>query len=72
MNNIKKWYTTTEWVDIETGEIIPKNKIKEYYKIKTTFKYKIDENSGTREYTNECRPIRQTRIEFGTTRSDNY
>ena len=36
---IKKWYTMTEYVDIETGELITKTKFeKEYYKTNSTRK----------------------------------
>lgn len=60
---IKKWYTITEYVDTETGELITKQKFeKEYYKINSTRKIEIHENYGTIKYINECRPTRQTRL----------
>jgi hypothetical protein len=52
----------TEYVDIETGEIITKEKfLKEYYKVNLTKKTEINGNYGTIKYTNECRSTRQTR-----------
>ena len=60
---INKWYTTTEYVDTETGEIINKEKYKkEYYKINSTKKIEIHENYGTIRYINECKPTRQKRL----------
>jgi hypothetical protein len=62
---ITKWYTTTEWVDIETGELIPKHvAVREYYIINKTKKTEINENYGILKYTNECRPTKQQRIEL--------
>jgi len=60
---IKKWYTMTEYVDTETGEIITKeNYKKNYYKINIVRKIEIHENYGTIRYINECKPTGQTRI----------
>jgi hypothetical protein len=60
---INKWYTISEYVDIETGEIINKLKhSKEYYTIKKTKKIEIHENYGTIKYIYECRNKGQTRI----------
>jgi hypothetical protein len=64
MNKISKWYTISEWIDIETGEILHKKVIKNYYKIKTIKKIEINENSGIIKYTNECRNINQQRLEL--------
>ena len=61
---IKKWYTISEWVDIETGEILHKQVIKDYYKINTKKTLEINENTGIIKYTNECRNIRQTKLEL--------
>ena len=60
---INKWYTQTEFVDIETGEIIRKSVFeKEYYKIKINKKIQINGNNGTITYQYECRPTRQGRL----------
>jgi hypothetical protein len=64
MNKIKKWFTISEWVDIETGEILAKEIIKDYYKIQTTKKIEINGNQGIIKYTNECRNIKQQRLEL--------
>jgi hypothetical protein len=60
---ITKWYTTTEWVDIETGELIPKNvAVKKYYIVNKTKKTELNENYGILKYTNECRPTNQREL----------
>jgi hypothetical protein len=64
MNKISKWYTISEWIDVETGEILHKEVIKNYYKIKTTKKIEINENQGIIKYTNECRNIGQRKLEL--------
>jgi hypothetical protein len=64
MNKITKWFTISEWVDIETGELLHKEIIKDYYKIQTTKKIEINGNQGIIKYTNECRNIRQQKLEL--------
>ena len=61
---ITKWYTISEWIDVETGEILHREVIKDYYKIKTTKKIEINENQGIIKYTNECRNIGQQRLKL--------
>ena len=62
---ITKWYTTTEWVDIETGELIAKNvALKEYYIINKTKKTELNENYKIIKYTNECRNRNQRKLEL--------
>lgn len=57
---ITKWYTTTEYVDIETGEMLPKNvAVREYYIINKTKKTELNENYGLIKYINECRRTKQ-------------
>lgn len=61
----RKYYTISEYVDIDTGEIISKNQYeREYYKIKTTKTYENDESKTIIRYTSECRNRNQTRIKF--------
>lgn len=66
--NIKKWYTITEIIDVETGEILKKEQItsKEYRILKKTQKYEIntERNFGTRIITWECKINEQQRFEF--------
>lgn len=57
MNEIKlKWYTHTEWVDIETGEIIAIKERHKYIKLRKTIKYTInnEKNFGERTIQYEC------------------
>ena len=62
---LKKWYSTSEYIDIETGEIITKKIFeKEYHKLKTTRKIEILENYGIIKYLHECRCTRQTRLKL--------
>ena len=59
----KRWVTISEYVDIETGELITKSKYeREYYMIKKT--KKVTENDKYRiiTFTNECRPKGQTKL----------
>ena len=73
---VVKWYTITEWVDVDTGEVIPT--INKHYFIKTKLlntTYKItnngNENIGHRINTYGCRFNGQLSIEFdqpGTSR----
>lgn len=58
-----KWFTISEHVDIETGEIITKKEFeKNYYKVGITKKTEINENNGIIKYTTESRRTNQTRI----------
>jgi len=60
---IKKWYTTSENVDQETGEIITKKIFEnEYYKTKTERKIEINENYGIIKYINIGRNRYQQRL----------
>jgi len=63
--NVKKWYSVSEYVDQETGEIITKNEFtKNYYKVKNTKKYEINGTNGTIKHCTECRKHGQERIKF--------
>lgn len=66
--NINKWYTISEYVDTETGELIEKKQIenKEYKIRNKTIKYEInnEQHYGTRKITNECTRNEQTRMEL--------
>jgi len=60
---LKKWYTESQYVDIETGEIITKQQYEnEYYKVKTNRKIEITDNYGIIKYITECRARNQTRL----------
>lgn len=65
-DNIQKWFTESEYVDIETGEIIKKYQVetKEYYITNKSLKYEFDEirKIGIRKYINECRTTGQTKL----------
>lgn len=59
------WKTTTMYVDTTTGEIIDHKKWD--FKIKyviTKRKKTVNYENKKIEWTNECEPTRQTRIEF--------
>lgn len=66
-DNIKKWYTESEFIDIETGEVFKKMP-KNYIKIETNKKTKIDEKFkiGVIKYSTTIRRHPQQRIEFPT------
>lgn len=61
--DIKKWYTESEYVNLETGEQINKNEIENnYIIIRKKIKYEINnrgynntEQIGIRKIINECR-----------------
>ncbi len=55
------WKCESIYVDIETGEIIVKNKVTngDYIKTNTEIKYKTDGNIKRKEITNECKPSGQ-------------
>lgn len=63
-----KWYSTTIYVDVETGEIISKSlKEREYITVKTNKttelkEYQNGEKYGIIKHTNECRRNRQTTL----------
>jgi hypothetical protein len=62
---LKKWYTTSEFVDVDTGELINKKEFeKDYHKIQTTRKIEIKEDYGIIKYLHECRSTRQTRLKL--------
>jgi len=62
---IKKWFTVSEYVDMDTGEILEKKIFtKEYYKVKTIKKIEINENNGIRKYIHECKHRGQGRLEL--------
>ena len=62
--NVQTWKTESDWVDIETGEIIEKKRIKngEYILIKTTKNYKKDGETNIKQYCYECRRSKQKRL----------
>lgn len=54
-NNIKTWYTQSEYVDIQTGEQIKKNEAEnKYIIIRKKIKYEINNDYGIRRIINEC------------------
>ncbi len=58
-----KWYTETEYVDVETGEMLTKEAAVKDYIIKTTIKtVKIDGNNGKIKYQRQCERSRQCRL----------
>lgn len=66
MNNTGiKWTARTKYVDIETGELIKPEHIKDYYIIITIDKYtwvNQKKTHGQIEYTKQCRRNPQQRI----------
>lgn len=60
-----KWYSKTIYVDIETGEIISKQKAKKDYNItKTTKKIEYGKYSNITEYTRCAERKRQQRLDL--------
>lgn len=61
-----KWFTVSEYVDIETGELIPKSEIENgiYYIKNKTKSHEINEqqNYGIRKFINECKRTGQTKL----------
>lgn len=57
-----KWVTLTKYVDLETGEILPKSKIKNYIKIKSHYKTEQRKTYYLKEYIIEVRPSKQTQL----------
>lgn len=63
MNNDKRWITVSEYVDIETGEIITKSLYeREYIIIRKTKKYEDSGNYNIAKWVNECRRHGQTKL----------
>ena len=63
---MSRWYTYSEYVDLETGEILNKSRFKrENYQI-VSKNYKVEEKNGylIKTITNECKINKQTKIEF--------
>jgi hypothetical protein len=60
------WMTKSQYVDVETGEIIIKERIKngEYYKFKQQINYENEGNKRIKTITSECRRSSQQRL-FG-------
>lgn len=58
----ERWYTIREFVDIETGEIIPKKREQEYYKIGTEIKYEVSEKFKIKKILVHGKPTRQQRL----------
>lgn len=54
------WITVSDYVDIETGEIIKKNK--DYITIRKHKKVEINGNFGIIKYTHECEKTRQQKL----------
>lgn len=56
--HVKDWKSSSEYVDIDTGEIITKRKaLRDYQILNKSKKVEINKNNGTGliRYTNECR-----------------
>lgn len=60
------WLTVSQYVDVDTGEIIVKERVKngEYYKLKQQIYYESEENRKIKRITSECRRSSQQRL-FG-------
>lgn len=58
-----KWITITEYIDVETGEIITKSEYeRNYIKLKSTKKFEITEKYGITNYQIECQKSKQTKL----------
>lgn len=59
-----QWFTESEFVDIETGEIITQEKIKklEYIIIKKTKHATVNNSTGIVKITNQCRRTGQLKL----------
>ena len=59
-----RWLTESIYVDVETGEIINKNRLQngEYIKVKSNTKIKTNDNNKSKTITTECKPSGQGRI----------
>lgn len=73
MRHVHKWISTTDYVDLQTGEIITKSEYeRDYYKVRNTQKKEIKEvtikneklNYGYVRNTTECRKHGKTRLQF--------
>lgn len=71
MEHVDKWYTTIEYIDIDTGEIITKSLAKrEYIQLRKTKKIEIIKiiinkevlKHGNIKYTAECEKNKQTTL----------
>ena len=64
----QKIYNITEWVDIDTGEMLKGGvlKTKKYRKIQINIKYENSGNYTIRRTTIECRHNGQYEFEWGT------
>tara|TARA_B100000768_G_C10921453_1_gene225827 strand:- start:35 stop:280 length:246 start_codon:yes stop_codon:yes gene_type:complete len=62
-----RWITKSEYVNVETGEIISKQRVlnSEFYKLKQTVNYESSNRGKIRNLINECKETGQTNI-FGT------
>jgi hypothetical protein len=62
----KKWYTVSQYVDVETGELLSKSQIERerWVKVGSSYEIEYNDNYNTKKYTNEYERNRQTRIEF--------
>lgn len=51
------WVTRSRWIDIDTGEVIPESRRKDFIKLKTTKNATSNRTTerGIIEYTVECR-----------------
>ena len=63
MDEVKKWYSMSEYVDNETGELISKSLVeREYIIIKKSKKYEINGSNGIIKWLNECERNRQKKL----------
>lgn len=62
--NERKWITQTEYVDVETGEVLTKSEKERNYYTTGKSQKKIEENGNYRikKYIYECRRNNQTRL----------
>lgn len=62
-----RWITKSEYVNIETGEIISKQRVlnSEFYKLKQQVNYECSKDQRIKNLINECRETGQTKL-FGT------
>lgn len=61
---VKRWYATSEYVDVDTGEILTRSQFErlDYVKLKTTKKYEINGNIGIIKHQIECEVNRQKKL----------
>lgn len=68
MSTIKKWTSTTQYVDLETGEVLTKKiATRDYKTINITKKVKVYGNNtnhacGYITWIHECRPTKQGKL----------